>query len=651
MKTCALTAPKPSTLCFGKWRPLLVLTLFIALLGFNSAKAADSGAQTVLLNQFPLLSQKDPANYRDQTLLTAQDSVPGGTRTATVPNLACAATVYTMLERGRGNQQAMIDDFYPDPRKFNGDSPGAKRPAYVGSDAPFDSLQIIASLRSGQPVILHGYGGPLKEHFVVAVGFKAADDGKQILTALDPFPGNDSDKPGKRIEIDLGTTPLVHPIMHDIVFQKIRLIANRNQPDPPAATTDKYTVAMKDGTVLVGTIQIHGVKFNASYGAIDVNLGEIVTFNDGFLTLADGSKLKGGFSGGTVVLETSRGEMSLPFESVVSIAKRSATANPPSNSIAPSASTLAPPRTIIRTLPDYYGFYAVMGSRLVELKPAFDFRGQPLASLNPDVEFLAYGGSVAASDELYKMQGPPKDSRSLSLQDRLEELGHGRWPGTVQIEMRSKPVPGQTEMLSISPKSPLTPGYYQLRCSPGWVYFTVPGANQQNTISPETSKPVAVGGASPTTSSSGLRDSVKDGYLAGVVVDPSRPADLYEQAAAAQADSFDTHVREFPYAYDKVWNVVSSLLADQKETVLKSDKNTGVLETAMTKHKVLITYSWQKLSLSIQRTSDTSTRVSLKFCYYTDVSDKRRGEGYLVPHSSALANAKAKAFLDKISKR
>src|ERR1017187_10200289 len=79
------------------------ILLLACLAGFETARAAEKGQESVLLSGYPLLSQKDPANYRDQSLLTVKDTVPGGTAMELVPNLAAAATVYTMLEKARGN--------------------------------------------------------------------------------------------------------------------------------------------------------------------------------------------------------------------------------------------------------------------------------------------------------------------------------------------------------------------------------------------------------------------------------------------------------------------------------------------------------------------------------------------------------------------
>lgn len=101
-----------------------------------------------------------------------------------------------------------------------------------------------------------------------------------------------------------------------------------------------YNVGVKDGSVLVGAMPTNIIEFNASYGKAEVALNEIISFNDGFLALADNSKLKGSFPSGNLILNTARGEINLPYESVVSITKQSAaTSSASSVAAAPSSPT------------------------------------------------------------------------------------------------------------------------------------------------------------------------------------------------------------------------------------------------------------------------------------------------------------------------
>lgn len=174
------------------------------------------------LCQYPVLSQKDPSNYRPHSpLLSAYDTVQGSDRKELVPNLACLATVYTILERGRGNNTMSIDDYY---KIGTGAYP---RPTYVGEDQDLDLALIKQSLDDERPVILHGEGGPLKHHFVLVVGLYGDEADGQRLDIIDPYPGTDAASPAKKYFILLGSSSdnvLKHPVL-PVSFGKMRLIA------------------------------------------------------------------------------------------------------------------------------------------------------------------------------------------------------------------------------------------------------------------------------------------------------------------------------------------------------------------------------------------------------------------------------------------
>jgi hypothetical protein len=156
-------------------------------------------------------------------------------------------------------------------------------------------------------------------------------------------------------------------------------------------TTDNYNVTMNDGTILVGAIQIKKVTFNANYGATDVSMGDVVSFSGGFLTLNDGSKLKGSFSNGNLTLETARGEMNLPFASISSITKSSAV----------TAAVLAPASPTISS----------SGSAANLAGKVFDCFGKPLA-----------GVSVAV-----------QNTRFSTTTDEQGNYSLGYVPGTIQV--------------------------------------------------------------------------------------------------------------------------------------------------------------------------------------------------------------------------
>lgn len=163
----------------------------------------------------PVLSQKDPKNYRDQTVMTALDG------TKMVQNLACLATCYVMLERFRGNSKSFVDDFYPDPRLSGGSTSGARRPSYVGSDVPITLNILVEDLRDGHPVILHATNGPLGEHFVLCVGLDG-DTAQPLAVCWDPWPAAGSNAPGQRVLLSVGASPIRHPNISGMTFSMMR---------------------------------------------------------------------------------------------------------------------------------------------------------------------------------------------------------------------------------------------------------------------------------------------------------------------------------------------------------------------------------------------------------------------------------------------
>lgn len=312
-----------------------VITAVAALLcGVLIAAPAWAERREVALQGYPLLSQKDASNYRDPTMAAALDTVPDRSRQVPVGDLACAATVYAIIERGRGNAGAMIDDFYADPRPLGGDGPGAdKRPEYIGEETDVDRVAIETALGDGRPVILHGFGGPLAEHFVVAVGLRRGSGSAWSLVAIDPWPGKEQTAPGREIEIPFDADPLAHPLLPGVTFTKMRLMqgpwpaAAPVAETTPAATpqaTGGDTVALKDGSVLVGTIAPTTLAFQTSFGEAQVPTDKIVEYKDGTLTLADGSTLKGTFAEpmlGTAKLDiaTAAGALAVPLGEITAI--------------------------------------------------------------------------------------------------------------------------------------------------------------------------------------------------------------------------------------------------------------------------------------------------------------------------------------------
>jgi hypothetical protein len=225
-------------------------TIAIALLAFACVvvpcRDADATGDDVLLGGFVALSQLDPQNYRDLGLMRTTDTLPNSSQRTAVANLTCAAAVYVMIERGRGQASAMIDDFYIDPRLHGGRSPGARRPDYVGTDLSIDPALIESELRSGQPVVLRGAGGPLGQHFVLAVGLARDETGGRHLIILDPWPAPGEIMPKPEVRLDLASSPLRHPDIPGLVFDRMRRVTGAPFPlstgDAAAGTAERAVI-------------------------------------------------------------------------------------------------------------------------------------------------------------------------------------------------------------------------------------------------------------------------------------------------------------------------------------------------------------------------------------------------------------------------
>ena len=159
------------------------------------------------LAEYPVLAQRDSTNYyptefADQLDLTVNEPVR---------NLACLATVYVMLRRGRGESDAMISAATYDM------SDGAINPGFVGADIAFDGLAAAREIREGRPVVLHGLGGPLDHHFMLLTGVHQGRDGRWVGEVNDPWTG-------QRVEIDLSEQDPSHPDLPSVRVTMMRMV-------------------------------------------------------------------------------------------------------------------------------------------------------------------------------------------------------------------------------------------------------------------------------------------------------------------------------------------------------------------------------------------------------------------------------------------
>lgn len=185
-----------------------------------------ASADEVVLDQFPLLSQKDRANYADNSaIFDAWDTDKTGVKRR-VPALACLAAVYTMIERATGDPNAKIDTFYT---IGQGAMRGHLSKMQVADQVAIDLQTIASELRTGRPVILHGTGGALIDHYVLVVGMSVRNASVSELIVNDPFPDAAAPDRGKRVRIPVSTMKAGFS-----TYDGMRLVSRKTAPPPRA---------------------------------------------------------------------------------------------------------------------------------------------------------------------------------------------------------------------------------------------------------------------------------------------------------------------------------------------------------------------------------------------------------------------------------
>jgi len=133
-------------------------------------------SEPILLDRYPIVGQHESASYASWDFATSSDHLYG--KIFQVRQLACAAAVYVMLDRGRagGNPESVIETFYEI-------GPGARLPPWMGPRQSLSIPRIVESLRSGFPILIRGKRGN-RPHFMLIVG---CDSGTEVFYANDPL--------------------------------------------------------------------------------------------------------------------------------------------------------------------------------------------------------------------------------------------------------------------------------------------------------------------------------------------------------------------------------------------------------------------------------------------------------------------------------
>ncbi|NUO09432.1 MAG: tetratricopeptide repeat protein [Candidatus Brocadia sp.] len=122
---------------------------------------------------------------------------------------------------------------------------------------------------------------------------------------------------------------------------------------------------------------------------------------------------------------------------------------------------------------------------------------------------------------------------------------------------------------------------------------------------------------------------------------------------------FDNHFQEFPNRFEEVWDAVGYALKKQREKIIQSDKQTGIIITDLT-------FDWDgeiynKYYILIEKWNESLSVINFKLLTYHRIKNKSKTmeEGFmkmlkgpeLKPANSSYTNQVAMSFLECVRKR
>lgn len=120
-------------------------------------------------------------------------------------------------------------------------------------------------------------------------------------------------------------------------------------------------------------------------------------------------------------------------------------------------------------------------------------------------------------------------------------------------------------------------------------------------------------------------------------------------AGIKDAAFFDDQIQYFSHRYEDVWAVIENVLKDQKEKIIRSEKETGIIVTDLSRHGILGFPTYTKYYILLEKITENSCKLSFKLFAYSRVMEGRGArELILRPQSKSLANKRAMNFLESI---
>jgi hypothetical protein len=180
----------------------------------------------------------------------------------------------------------------------------------------------------------------------------------------------------------------------------------------------------------------------------------------------------------------------------------------------------------------------------------------------------------------------------------------------------------------------------------GWVLDEV--RLSQVVSAGDNSSPRSATEATPSAPSEATASTTRQEAIIASRAARSRAAFEKLTATLPDAGLFPKHVTEFALPYDKVWEAASQALAQQKETILRSEKENGVLMTDLTRHSLIGIPSYERYCLLIEKQNDSSTKMTFILqTYHKNILVKKESANAIKASSRDMVNIKMKEFLRK----
>jgi hypothetical protein len=158
----------------------------------------------------------------------------------------------------------------------------------------------------------------------------------------------------------------------------------------------------------------------------------------------------------------------------------------------------------------------------------------------------------------------------------------------------------------------------------------------------------AAGGAPTSQPRAPLKDVPSPINAAPSVAPNSADAAILEFTKEDPYSSdFPAHRRDVSSGFDAVWNRVIELLTASKDKIVTSDKEKGLVVTAITRHGSLVA-NRQKYCVVVAKVAEGATRVTLKLMMYE--RDTSKTTAVWIPSTAEVVHKTALGFLEQLGK-